>query len=83
VNLWLWCAAALMLALVPCLLVAARAAHEDALLALQLASTVTTVALLALSQGLVRPVYGTLALTLSILSFVGSLTFIRFMERHV
>ena len=82
-NAWLIAAVALLVCLVPCLVVCVRAAAVDALVALQLASTVTTLVLMVLAQGYRRDPFMDLALVSAVLSFAGALTFARFLERWV
>jgi multisubunit Na+/H+ antiporter MnhF subunit len=55
----------------------------SALAALELASTITTLSLLMIAQGLRRDPFIDLALVSAILSFTGALTFARFLERWV
>lgn len=81
-NGWLWAATAvLVLGLFPCLAVCALAPRIDALVALQTASGTTAVVLLLLVQGLERSILGTLAVTLAVLSFSGTLLFVRLLGR--
>jgi multisubunit Na+/H+ antiporter MnhF subunit len=82
-NEWLIAAAVLLVGLVPCLWVAMRGSILSALAALELASTITTLALVLIAQGLHRDPFMDLALVSSILSFAGALTFARFLERWV
>ena len=82
-NAWLIAATALMVMLLPCLWVCVRRGPLDALVALELASTVTTLALLAIAQGYRRDPFMDLALVSAVLSFAGALAFVRFMERWV
>jgi multisubunit Na+/H+ antiporter MnhF subunit len=82
-NTWMFATTALLLALLPCLWVAMRGSIVSALAALELASTITTLALLTIAQGLRRDPFMDLALVSAILSFVGALTFVRFLERWV
>ena len=82
-NAWLIAATALMAGLVPCLWVCARRGPLDAVVALELASTITTLILLALAQGYRRDPFMDLALVSALLSFAGALTFVRFLERWV
>jgi multisubunit Na+/H+ antiporter MnhF subunit len=79
VNLWLIGATALLVGLAPCLLVALRASLLDALIAAELAGTVTTVALVLLAEGYHRTSYFTLPIVLAVLTFVGGLAFVRFL----
>lgn len=82
-NAWLIAATALMVMLLPCLWVCVRRGPLDALVALELASTVTTLALLAIAQGYRRDPFMDLALISAVLSFAGALAFVRFLERWV
>jgi len=77
VNAWLWAALALLCGLAPCLLVAMRAKLADALVAVELAGTVTTLALVALAEGYHRPSYYSLPLSLAVLTLVGGLVYVR------
>lgn len=82
-NGWLLTAAALLVALGPCLWVVVRRPIVGALAGLELASTVTTLVLLCIAQGLRRDPFMDLALVSAVLSFAGSLCFARFLERWV
>jgi multisubunit Na+/H+ antiporter MnhF subunit len=83
VNIWLWGATALLVGLVPCGWVALRETRMDALVALELGGTVTTLALVLLAQGFHRASYYSVPLALAVLSFVGALLLARFLGRHV
>jgi multisubunit Na+/H+ antiporter MnhF subunit len=83
VNAWLVAATVLIAGLLPCLWVAARGTIVGALAALELASTITTLALLMIAQGLRRDPFMDLALVSALLSFAGALAFARFLERWV
>ena len=82
-NAWLITATVLMVGLLPCLWVCVRHTPLDALVALELASTITTLVLLLLAQGYRRDPFMDLALVSAILSFAGALAFARFLERWV
>lgn len=82
-NAWLVAATVLVSGLLPCLWVAMRASIVGALAALELASTITTLTLLLIAQGLHRDPFVDLALVSAVLSFAGALTFVRFLERWV
>lgn len=82
-NVWLIAVAVLLTGLVPCLWVAMRGTIMSAMAALELASTITTLALLMIAQGMRRDPFMDLALVSAILSFAGALTFVRFLERWV
>lgn len=80
-NAWTISATVLLAALAPLLFVFLRAPRVDALVALELAGTVSALALLLLSQGFDRPFYTTPAIVLAALSFIGGLVFARLLER--
>ena len=80
-NGWLWAATVLLLALVPCGWVALRSSYVGALAGVQLAGTLTSLALLLLTVGYDRGVYANLALVLATLQIVGGLVFARFLAR--
>ena len=82
-NAWLIAATVLLLGIVPLLVVCVRHSALDALVALELASTITTFVLLLLAQGYRRDPFFDLAVVSSVLSFAGALTFARFLERWV
>jgi multisubunit Na+/H+ antiporter MnhF subunit len=82
-NAWLIATTVLLTGLLPCLWVAMRGTIVSALAALELASTITTLALVMIAQGLHRDPFMDLALVSAILSFAGALTFVRFLERWV
>jgi multicomponent Na+:H+ antiporter subunit F len=83
VNAWLVAATVLLAGLLPCLWVAMRGTIMSALAALELASTITTLVLLTIAQGLRRDPFMDLALVSAVLSFAGALVFARFLERWV
>jgi multicomponent Na+:H+ antiporter subunit F len=78
---WLVAAAVLLAGLVPCAVVCARADAADGVVALQAATVVATLVLLVLSVGFGRSIYLDVAVVLAVLSFAGSMVFIRFLER--
>lgn len=82
-NSWLIAATVAMVALLPCLWICVRHGPFDALVALELASTITTLVLLLLAQGYRRDPFMDLAVVSALLSFAGALTFARFLERWV
>jgi multicomponent Na+:H+ antiporter subunit F len=83
VNVWLIAVTVLLVGLLPCLWVAMRGTIVSALAALELASTITSLALLLIAQGLRRDPFVDLALVSAVLSFAGALAFARFLERWV
>jgi len=79
VNLWLTAATVLLAGLLLCGFVLLRGRPLEALVALELGSTVVTIVLLLLAEGFHRSSYFTLPLVLAGLSFVGTLAFMRFL----
>lgn len=82
-NVWLWGTTFLLLGFVPCGWIALRASRIDALVALQVAGTLATLALVLMAEGFERPTYMGVALALVFVAPVGSLLFARFMGRHL
>lgn len=80
-NEWLLAAVILMAAFVPLAAVALREGLYEGVVALELAGVIAAVALLALSEGFQREPFADLGLVLAVLSFVGALVFLRFIER--
>lgn len=81
-NGWLVAAAGLLLAGIgPCLLASLRGGAVERLIALELASVLTTIELLLLARGFGRTSYLDVALLLAVLSLGGSLAFARFFGR--
>jgi multisubunit Na+/H+ antiporter MnhF subunit len=79
VNVWLVAATTLLVALVPCGWVVMHGRLTDALVGLELASTLVTLVLVLLAEGFHRSSYFVLPLVLGGLSFVGALAYIRFL----
>jgi multicomponent Na+:H+ antiporter subunit F len=82
-NVWLWGATALLLGIVPCGWTAMRASRVDALVALELAGTVSTLVLVLLSEGFDRASYMGVPVALAFMSLVGSLLIARLIGRHL
>ncbi len=83
-NEWILAAIVLMLGgIVPCLVVSIRASVMEGLVALELAGVIAVLVLLLLAEGFQRQPFVDLALVLALLSFVGSLAFVRYMEREI
>jgi multisubunit Na+/H+ antiporter MnhF subunit len=83
VSLWEVCAAVLVAALVPCGAVCLLAGAGSALAALEVAGTVTTTALMVLSQLFDRQPFIDLAVISALLTIVGALAFARLMEQDL
>ena len=82
-NVWLVAAAVLLVGLIPCGVVCLRAPVFDALIALELASTIATLVLLLVAQGFDRAPMFDLAVVSATLTFAGGLAFARFLERWI
>jgi len=82
-SAWLWAASACLLVLVPCAIRASRRDTFDRLLGFQLSGIVVSLALVMLGEGFGRSIYIDLALVFGVLSFAGTLAFVRFLERWV
>lgn len=79
-NPFLIAAIVLVAATIPLGWVAVRGSAGDGIVAVELAGTVMSLALLALAKGIERQPFASLALILAVCSFVGSLTYARFLE---
>ena len=82
-NVWLIAATVLLAGLIPCGWVILRAQLVDALVALELGSTLVTVVLVLLAEGFGRSSYFTVPVVLAALSFVGTLVFLRFVGERL
>ncbi len=80
-NAWLWAAAALMIAMIPCFIVCFRGDLGDRLVALEQAGCLITIELVLLCEGFGRASFFDLPLTLALLSFGGGMVFSRFVQR--
>lgn len=82
-NEWIIVAIVLLVGgIIPCLVVCVTASAMEGLVALQLAGEIAALVLLLLAEGFQRQPFTDLALILAVLSFVGSLVFLRFMEER-
>ena len=79
-NGWLWAAAVLVAALVPLTVVCVRLPAPEGLIAVEAAGVDVVLALLLIAQGTDRQPFGDLALVLAVVSFVGSVAYLRFVE---
>jgi multisubunit Na+/H+ antiporter MnhF subunit len=83
-NEWILAAVVLIIGgIVPCLVVSVTASAMEGLVALELAGVLATLVLLLLAEGFQRQPFVDLALVLAVLSFVGTLAFVRYMEREI
>jgi multisubunit Na+/H+ antiporter MnhF subunit len=82
-NAWLVAATALLAGELLLVLACFRGHPVDSLVAMEATGVVSALALLLLAEGFHRSSFADLALVLALLAYVGSLTFVRFMERWV
>ncbi|HEY0416024.1 MAG TPA: monovalent cation/H+ antiporter complex subunit F [Gaiellaceae bacterium] len=82
-NAFLWAGTALVALELPLLVFAARAPRLDALVAVEAAASIWTLALVLLAQGFHRTSYTVLGLAAAVLTFAGSMVFVRFFEREL
>ncbi len=80
-NAWLVFACILLITAVPGMFGMLRGPMLQRLVFLQMMQVLSVLVLLLLAQGFSRDIYFDAALILAVLSFAGSLVFIRFMER--
>jgi multicomponent Na+:H+ antiporter subunit F len=80
---WLIAGAVLLAAAAPLLWVCLKRSIFEALVALELAGTITTLVLLVIAEGTHRQPFFDLAIVSALLSFGGGLAFARFLERWV
>ncbi|MFN2460532.1 MAG: monovalent cation/H+ antiporter complex subunit F [Candidatus Velthaea sp.] len=81
VNVWLWAAVPMLLAFVPCTIVAIRGKLLDALVALEAATVFAVLTLLLVEQGLERQTFFDVSLALAVLALPSTLLFARFYRR--
>ena len=81
-NLWMAASVVLACGFVPCVWVCARADVGSALAGLSVASVIAVVMLITLTMALARPPFIQLGVVLAPLAILGSLTFVRFLERR-
>jgi multisubunit Na+/H+ antiporter MnhF subunit len=79
-NEWEWVACVLAAGVALCAAAALLFGIADALIALELAGTLASTALVALSEGLQRQPFVDLGVTLAVLSLVGAFVIARMLE---
>jgi multicomponent Na+:H+ antiporter subunit F len=80
-NAWQLAAAVLSAALLPCGWVCLRHSFAEGVVAVQLAGTIGALAILVLAVGEGRQPFAILAVVVAVLSFAGTLVYLRFLER--
>jgi multicomponent Na+:H+ antiporter subunit F len=80
-NLWIWAALAMCIAVALCMLRCFRGAPGDRLVALEFVSVAITLQMMLLIEGFARSTFYDVPLTLAFLSFGGGMVFVRFLER--
>jgi multisubunit Na+/H+ antiporter MnhF subunit len=83
VNAFLWAGTALVALELPLLLFASRAPRLDTLVAVEAGASIFTLAHVLLSQGFHRTAYTVLGMVAAVLTFAGSMVFVRFFEREI
>lgn len=78
--MWLLAATAVLLGVIPCGVACVQGDEPTAVVGLQTASTMVTMALLLLAVAFDRSTYVDVALLTAALSFVGGLVFVRYLE---
>jgi len=78
---WLVAATVLLVGVLVCGLAAWRRAPFEALVALELAGTLVTMVLVCLTVGFQRSVYGDVPVIAAVLNWVGSMVYVRFLDR--
>ena len=81
--MFLWAGTALLALELPLLVYTSLARRLDALVAVEAAASIFTLALVLLAQGFHRAAYTTLGLVAAVLTFAGSMVFVRFFEREL
>jgi multisubunit Na+/H+ antiporter MnhF subunit len=83
-NEWLLAASLILIGgIVPLGVVCFLAPAIEALVALELAGSLTAIALMLFAEGIHRQPFADLAIVLAALSFVGSIAFVRFLEKEL
>lgn len=80
-NLWQAATFVLLLLVAPPALIVVRRGALDALIAMSVSGTLTTLALLTLAAASGRPLYADIALAIGLLSFGSSIAYAHFLER--
>jgi multisubunit Na+/H+ antiporter MnhF subunit len=83
VNAFLWAGTFLVALELPLLVFAVRAPRLEALVGVQAAASIWTLALVLLAQGFHRVAYTVLGLVAAVLGFAGTLVFVRFFEQEL
>ena len=82
-NAFQWAGTVLVALELPLLLLAARLPRLDALVAVEAGASIFTLALVRLAQGFHRTAYTVLGLAAAVLTFAGSMVFVRFFEKEL
>jgi multisubunit Na+/H+ antiporter MnhF subunit len=79
----MWAGTVLVALELPLVLLAMRAPRLDGLAAVAAGSSIFTLALVLLAQGFHRTAYTVLGLVAAVLTFAGSMVFVRFFEKEL
>jgi multisubunit Na+/H+ antiporter MnhF subunit len=80
-NEWLWAATVLLALVVVLGLDAVRRPLMEAVVAFELAGTLTTLMLLAFAEGVGRQMLADVAIVAAVTSFAGTIVLVRFLDR--
>ena len=80
-NVYLIAATVLIAAILPLLWVVVQATIFEAVVALELCGALTTLALICLAEGFQRQTYFGVALVAGVVTWIGGLIFVRFLDR--
>lgn len=82
-NVWLFAAASVAAALIPCADMCLRGAPERRFVGLQMTGVIVTIAMVLFTVGFGRSALIDLPLALAIMSFGGGLVYARFLGKHL
>ncbi len=82
-NIWVFAAAAISSALVPCADMCLRGTPERRLVGLEMTSILVTIAMVLFTVGFGRSALIDLPVALAVMSFGGGLVFARFLGKHL
>ncbi|HUN89981.1 MAG TPA: monovalent cation/H+ antiporter complex subunit F [Terriglobales bacterium] len=80
-NPWMIASIGFLMCMIPCGIAAFRGSPMERLLGLEMGGIVVTMFLLVMAEGLGRPNFYDIGLTMALLAFGGGVVFTRFLER--
>jgi multicomponent Na+:H+ antiporter subunit F len=82
-NMWLIAGCLVCAGLLPCAAMCLRGSPERRLVGMEMAGILIALSMALLAIGFGRPLLIDMALALAIMSFGGSLVYVRFLEKHL